>query len=91
MSLLTWLGFGQAVKEGVEASEPTAPKKLAEKPEVTYYSLGLTDRNRISLRIGYSEVTMNSVGVQNLINQLELYKSQIIDEPTTETFKEESE
>ena len=84
MNLLTLLGFKKAVEEGMKASEPTAPTKPAEKREVTYYSLGLTDRNRISLRIGYSEVTMNAVGVQNLINQLELYKSQLVAEEPNE-------
>ena len=43
----------------------------------TCYSIGLTDNNRVSLIVGYSTVTMNSVGVANLIAQLELAKSLI--------------
>ncbi len=43
----------------------------------TCYSIGLTDNNRVSLIVGYSTVTMNSVGVANLIAQLELTKSLI--------------
>lgn len=43
------------------------------------YSIGLTDENRVSLRMGYSEITMNPQGVQNLIDQLELFKQQIMD------------
>ena len=41
------------------------------------YSIGLTDENRVSFRMGYSEITMNPQGVQNLIDQLELFKQQI--------------
>lgn len=43
----------------------------------TMYSIGLTDENRVSLRMGYGEITMNSLGVQNLIDQLEVFKRQI--------------
>ena len=43
----------------------------------TAYSLGLTDNNRVSLTVGYSSLTMNSVGVQQMIDQLALFKSQI--------------
>lgn len=43
----------------------------------TVYSVGLTDNRRVSISIGYSSVTMNSVGIQHLIDQLELFKSQI--------------
>lgn len=50
-----------------------------EKPANTYYRLGLTDNNRISLQMGYSEVTMNKEGVQNLIDQLTLFMNQLSD------------
>ena len=59
---------------GVEPTEPPAPK---EKDPTTYYSIGHTDDNRVTLRIGYSTLTMNYVGVQHLIDQLELYKNQL--------------
>jgi hypothetical protein len=52
---------------------PTPPKKEA----TTYYAIGHTDDNRVSFRIGYSTLSMNSQGVQNLIDQLELYKKQL--------------
>jgi hypothetical protein len=61
-----------------------AGKKEEEKPETAYYRLGITDRNRVSLKIGYGEITMNPQGVQNLIDQLELFKLQIMDEPAAE-------
>lgn len=54
--------------------EVKPPKEPAGK---TCYSIGLTDDNRVSLMIGYSTVTMNSVGVQQMIDQLTLFKSQI--------------
>lgn len=62
------------------------PKTYPAMPEVqppkdtggkTCYSIGLTDNNRVSVRVGYSEITMNAVGVQQLIEQLELFKRQI--------------
>jgi hypothetical protein len=54
--------------------EPPAPK---EKESKTYYTFGLTDDNRLSFQMGYTTLTMNSVAVQNLINQLEFFKDQL--------------
>ena len=48
-----------------------------EKDPTTYYSIGHTDDNRVTLRMGYTTLTMNYAGVQNLIDQLELYQSQL--------------
>lgn len=48
-----------------------------EKPAVTYYRLGITDNSRVSLAMGYSEITMNVAGVNNMIKQLELFRDQI--------------
>jgi hypothetical protein len=48
-----------------------------EKDPTTYYSIGHTDDNRVTLRMGYTTLTMNYDGVQNLIDQLELYQSQL--------------
>lgn len=59
----------KAVPEPIKLPEDTSGK--------TCYSIGLTDNNRVSLIVGYSTVTMNSVGVANLIAQLELAKSLI--------------
>jgi hypothetical protein len=53
---------------------PPAPK---EKDPSIHYTIGHTDDNRIAFRIGYSTLTMNHVGVQQLIDQLELYKNQL--------------
>ena len=48
-----------------------------EKDPAIHYTIGHTDDNRIAFRIGYSTLTMNYVGVQQLIDQLELYQSQL--------------
>lgn len=65
-------------KTEVEAPAPNEPEKKT--TGQTMYSIGLTDENRVSLKMGYSEITMNAQGVQNIIDQLELFKLQIIDE-----------
>lgn len=54
--------------------EVTPPK---EKPAHTFYRLGLTDNNRVSLAMGYSEVTLSATGVDNLIEQLEVFRNQL--------------
>lgn len=48
-----------------------------EKDPTTYYTIGHTDDNRVSFRMGYSTLTMNYEGVQNLIDQLKLYQRQL--------------
>jgi hypothetical protein len=50
------------------------------KSEETYYSIGVTNDNRITLRIGYTTLTMNQQGAGNLIRQLELFASQLENE-----------
>jgi hypothetical protein len=60
--------------KAVEPVEPPAPK---EKDPTTYYSIGHTDDNRVTLKMGYTTLTMNYQGVQNLIDQLELYQHQL--------------
>lgn len=54
----------------------TAPL-VEEKDPVVYYTIGHTDNNRVSLRMGYTSLNMNYKGVQDLIDQLELYQSQL--------------
>ena len=50
------------------------------KDPAIHYTIGHTDDNRIAFRIGYSTLTMNYAGVQQLIDQLELYQSQLYKE-----------
>ena len=60
-----------------KAVAPVAPHAPPEKDPTTYYSIGHTDDNRVTLRMGYTTLTMNYVGVQHLIDQLELYQQQL--------------
>jgi hypothetical protein len=53
--------------------EPPAPKKESK----TYYTFGLTDDNRLAFTMGYTTLTMNRPGVQDLIDQLEFFKNQL--------------
>jgi hypothetical protein len=54
--------------------EPPAPE---EKDPTIHYTIGHTSDNRIAFKMGYSTLTMNRIGVQQLIDQLELYKNQL--------------
>jgi hypothetical protein len=60
--------------KAVEPVEPPAPK---EKDPSIHYTIGHTNDNRVAFRIGYSTLFMNSAGVQTLIDQLEMYQSQL--------------
>lgn len=54
---------------------PPAPKK---EKEVTFYRIGLTDGNRVSFSMGYNEITMTAQGVDDLIEQLTVFRDQIL-------------
>ncbi len=56
--------------------EPPAPKK---DPNI-FYRLGMTDNNRVAFSMGYSEITMNHEGCQQLIDQIKFFQSQLRDE-----------
>lgn len=58
--------------------EVVPPKE--EKPAITYYRLGITNTNRVSFAMGYSEITLNAAGIDNLIKQLELFRDQLQEE-----------
>jgi len=60
--------------KAVEPVEPPAPK---EKEPAIHYTIGHTDDNRVAFRLGYSTLMMNYYGVQTLIDQLEMYQSQL--------------
>lgn len=51
-----------------------APK---EKDATVFYRLGVTDNNRVAFQMGYSEITMNRQGCQNLIDQLTFFMNQL--------------
>jgi hypothetical protein len=56
---------------------PVIPEVELPKKEQEHYSIGVTNDNRITLRIGYTTLTMNQQGAGNLIRQLELFASQL--------------
>lgn len=62
------------------APEVKPPKEEEEKPAKIFYRFGITDNNRVAFSMGYSEITMNKAGCQQMIDQLEFFKSQLYDE-----------
>jgi hypothetical protein len=57
---------------------PAAPPAPAPpKERVEHYSIGVTSDDRITLKMGYTTLTMNEAGVRNLIEQLELFADQL--------------
>lgn len=66
----------------VKFPEPKAvpyiePPPEPEKPPTTYYRLGITNNSRVSFQMGYSEITMNADGVDNMIRQLQVFRDQV--------------
>ncbi len=57
--------------------EPEKKKEDEKKPSHTYYHLGLTDDNRVSLSMGYSSISMNRNGVDTLIDLLNAFKEKL--------------
>ena len=81
--MLNW--FGKKDKDNVvkfpelkPVPQVEPPKK--EEPAKIYYRLGLTDNNRVAFQMGYSEITMNHTGCQQLIDQLKFFQNQLQDE-----------
>lgn len=62
-----------------EAVPYVAPPAEPEKPITTYYRLGITNNSRVSFQMGYSEITMNAEGINNMIKQLECFRDQIVE------------
>ena len=46
-------------------------------PEEIQYSIGITNEDRIALKLGYSTLTMNVIGCEHLIEQLEVFVKQL--------------
>ena len=63
-----------------KAVPPMPEVEPPEEPAKIFYRFGVTDKNRLAFQMGYSELTMNKQGVQNLIDQLEFFKSQLQEE-----------
>ena len=60
--------------KSVAPTPQAEPPKEKEKPPHTYYRLGLTDNNRVSFSMGYSEITMSAAGIDSMIKLLESYR-----------------
>jgi len=60
-----------------EVKTPYTPPE-PEKPVTTYYRLGITNNGRVSFQMGYSEITMNAGGINHMIEQLEVFRDQIL-------------
>lgn len=56
------------------------PAPAPEEPAKVFYRLGVTDKNRVALSMGMMEITMTKAGVQNLIEQLQVFRDQLEDE-----------
>lgn len=77
------------IPEGLGVRGKIKERQSEEPKGTTMYSIGLTDQNRVSFRMGYSEITMNPQGVQNMIDQLELFKKQIMEESSNNAKEEQ--
>jgi hypothetical protein len=63
----------------LKAVPPPMPE--VEQPAKIFYRLGLTDNNRVAFSMGYSEITLNRQGVEHMIQQLQVFRDQLDDEP----------
>lgn len=71
--------FISEVNETYGLPEPVKvpPMPEVEKDPITFYRIGLTDNNRVSFQMGYSEITMNANGINTMIKMLESARDQI--------------
>jgi hypothetical protein len=74
--------YSNVIKFPEPKAVPPVPYIEQPKPEETYYSIGITSENRVTLRMGYSTLTMNHKGCEDLIEQLEVFMKQIKEEET---------
>ena len=62
--------------------QPKEEKK--KEPAISYYRLGITSDNRVSLSMGYSEITMDAEGVNGLVATLIAFRDQLPKKETDE-------
>lgn len=67
------------VPEGMCKSSDEKVKPEVDKMGKAYYRIGLTDDNRLSFSMGYSEIQMTKLGVQQMIEQLETFMNYLPD------------
>lgn len=84
--MFDWFKKDKTPSNVVPFPEPKAVPKMPEvtppkeEPSKIYYRFGVTDNNRVAFSMGYSEITMNREGCQNLIDQIEFFMNQLQDE-----------
>ena len=59
------------------------PIPVPEEPATIFYRIGVTDKNRVAFSMGMSEITMARAGINNMIQQLEVFRDQLTDEETS--------
>jgi hypothetical protein len=69
--------YSNVVKFPEPVRTPTVPYIEQPKPEELHYSIGITSEDRIALKIGYTTLTMNTAGCEDLIEQLEVFVKQL--------------
>ena len=72
--------YSNVIKFPEPVSVPHIEPKTPTTEPKTYYTFGLTNDNRVSFTMGYTTLTMNDVGIEQLIEQLEFYKNQLREE-----------
>jgi hypothetical protein len=68
--------YSNVVKFPEQIKAPT-PYVEQPTPEELHYSIGITSEDRIALKIGYTTLTMNKSGCEDLIEQLEVFVKQL--------------
>ena len=69
--------YSNVVKFPEQIKVPANPYVEQPTPEEIQYSVGITNEDRIALKIGYSTLTMNKMGCENLIEQLDIFVKQL--------------
>jgi hypothetical protein len=69
--------YSNVVKFPEQIKPPANPYIEQPTPEEVHYSIGITSEDRIALKIGYTTLTMNKVGCEDLIEQLEVFVKQL--------------
>lgn len=67
-------------KDDAKPVKETASEQETKKPNTILYRIGVTDTNRVSFQMGYTEITMNKQGVDNLIRQLAVFRDHLEDD-----------
>lgn len=55
-------------------------KELKEKDPTIFYRFGVTDKNRVAFSMGYSEITMNKQGCQEMIEEITFFMNRLKDD-----------